>query len=166
MASDGSSIQVRMIWIMWRKIVIKRSSENVQILIGKYLPKIKIHHTMKTVTTIGKELEPVAHFIHITWEEYGWIRSFETEITIWVKAGWRCWKKCSDESTPVKLKGNVYITVIRPAMLYGAETWATMQRQETRIEVNEMTMLRWIADWQATIWSGTNACRGQRVAQW
>ena len=35
-------------------------------------------------------------------------------------------------------------TVVRPAMLYGAETWATTKRQESRIEVNEMRMLRWM----------------------
>ena len=58
------------------------------------------------------------------------------------------WKKCSgvlcDKKMPVKLKGKVYRTVVRPAMLYGAETWATTKRQESRIEVNEMRMLRWM----------------------
>ena len=57
-------------------------------------------------------------------------------------------KKCSgvlcDKRMPVKLKGKVYRTVVRPAMLYGAETWATTKRQESRIEVNEMRMLRWM----------------------
>ena len=57
-------------------------------------------------------------------------------------------KKCSgvlcDRRMPVKLKGKVYRTVVRPAMLYGAETWATTKRQESRIEVNEMRMLRWM----------------------
>ena len=49
-----------------------------------------------------------------------------------------------DKKMPVKLKGKVYRTVVRPAMLYGAETWATTKRQESRIEVNEMRMLRWM----------------------
>ena len=39
---------------------------------------------------------------------------------------------------PVKLKGKVYKTLFWPAMLYGAETWATTKQQEKRIEVNEM----------------------------
>ena len=72
----------------------------------------------------------------------------ETEITKRVGAGWRNWKKCSgvlcDRRMPVKLQGKVYKTVIRPAMLYGAETWATTKRQEKRIEVTEMRMLRWM----------------------
>ena len=72
----------------------------------------------------------------------------ETEIAKRVGAGWMNWKTCSgvlcDKRMPVKLKGKVYRTVVRPAMLYGAETWATTKRQESRIEVNEMRMLRWM----------------------
>ena len=58
------------------------------------------------------------------------------------------WKRCSgvlcDRRMPVKLKGKVYKTVVRPALLYGAETWATTRGQEARQEVNEMRMLRWM----------------------
>ena len=72
----------------------------------------------------------------------------ETEIAKRVGAGWMNWKKCSgvfcDKKMPVKRNGKVYRTVVRPAMLYGAETWATTKRQESRIEVNEMRMLRWM----------------------
>ena len=42
----------------------------------------------------------------------------------------------------MKLKGKVYKTVLRPALLYGAETWATPRGQEARLGVNEMRMLR------------------------
>ena len=44
----------------------------------------------------------------------------------------------------MKLKGKVYKTVIRQALLYGAETWATTRGKEARLEVNEMRMQRWI----------------------
>ena len=44
----------------------------------------------------------------------------------------------------MKLKGTVYKTVDRPALLYGAETWATTKKQEARLEVNAMRMLRWM----------------------
>ena len=44
----------------------------------------------------------------------------------------------------MKLKRKVYKTVVRPALLYGANTWATTRGQEARLEVNEMRMLRWI----------------------
>ena len=44
----------------------------------------------------------------------------------------------------MKLKGNVYTPVLRPALLYGAETWATMRAQEARLAINEMRMLRYM----------------------
>ena len=52
------------------------------------------------------------------------------------------WSDLCDRRMPVKLKGKVYKTVVRPALLYGAETWATTRGQEARLEVNEMSMLR------------------------
>ena len=71
-----------------------------------------------------------------------------TEITQRVSAAWRNWKRCSGllcgRRMPVKLKGKVYKPVVRPALLYGAETWATTRGQEARLEVNEMRMLRWM----------------------
>ena len=44
----------------------------------------------------------------------------------------------------MKLKGTVYKTVVRPVLLYGAETWATTKGQEARLEVNEVRMLIWM----------------------
>ena len=71
-----------------------------------------------------------------------------TEITQIVTAAWKNWKRCSgvlcDRRMPVKLKGKVYKTVVRPDLLYGAVTWATTRGQEARIEVNEVRMLRWM----------------------
>ena len=99
------------------------------------------------VKILGEEVERVTHFKYLgtSIEEEG---GMETEIAKRVGAGWMNWKKCSgvlcDKKMPVKLKGKVYRTVVRPAMLYGAETWATTKRQESRIEVNEMRMLRWM----------------------
>lgn len=41
------------------------------------------------------------------------------------------------------MKGKVYKTVVRPALLYGAQTWAIKKVQEKKLEVVEMRMLRW-----------------------
>ena len=69
-----------------------------------------------------------------------------TEITLKVSTALRNWKTCSgvlcDRRMPVKLKGKAYKTVVRPGLLYGAETWATTRGQEARLEVNEMRMVR------------------------
>ena len=59
------------------------------------------------------------HFKYIgsSVEETG---SMATEITQRVSAAWRNWKRCSgvmcDRRMPVKLKGKVYKTVVRPAL--------------------------------------------------
>ena len=95
-----------------------------------------IQGNREPVNILGEELERVTNFKYLgtSMEDEG---GMETEITKRVGASWRNWKKCSgvlcDRRMPVKLKGNVYKTVIRPAMLYGAETWATTKRQEKQI---------------------------------
>ena len=70
------------------------------------------------VKILGEEVERVTHFKYL-----------ETEIAKRVGAAWRNWKICNgvlcDKRMPLKLKGKVYRTVVRPAILYGAETWAT-----------------------------------------
>ena len=69
-----------------------------------------------------------------------------TEISQRVSAAWRNWKRCSgvlcNRRMPVKQTGKIYKPVVRPALLYGSETWATTRGEEARLEVNEMRMLR------------------------
>ena len=80
------------------------------------------------VKIIGEEVQRVHHFKYISSsvEETG---GMPTEISHSVSAAWRNWKRCSgvlcDRKMPVKLNGKVYKTVVRPALLYGSETWAT-----------------------------------------
>ncbi|XP_045538549.1 uncharacterized protein LOC123722089 [Papilio machaon] len=45
---------------------------------------------------------------------------------------------------PVKLKGLVYKSMIRPVLKYGSETWAITQKNVHTIQVAEMKMLRWM----------------------
>ena len=44
----------------------------------------------------------------------------------------------------LKLKGKVYVTCVRSAMVYGSETWAMNVEQSARLERTEMGMVRWM----------------------
>ena len=39
----------------------------------------------------------------------------------------------------------VYKTLVRPAMMYGAETWAVKKAQEKKLDVAEMRTLSWLS---------------------
>ena len=87
------------------------------------------------------ELQRVQHFKYLgsSVEE---TEGMATEITQRVSAAWTNWKRCSgvlcDQRIPVKMNGKVYKTVVRPALFYGSETWATTRGQEARLEVNDI----------------------------
>ena len=49
-----------------------------------------------------------------------------------------------DTKMPIRLKGKIYKTMIRPVMLYGAEAWAMTRREDEILERAEMKMLRWM----------------------
>ena len=72
----------------------------------------------------------------------------DAEVTDRVQSGWKNWKRVSgvlcDRRMNVKIKGKVYRTVVRPALMYGAETWALKKAQGNKLEVPEMRMLRWM----------------------
>ena len=42
-------------------------------------------------------------------------------------------------------QGEVYKTVVRPAMIYGADTWAVKKAHEKKLDVVEMRMLTWMS---------------------
>lgn len=60
----------------------------------------------------------------------------------------KTWREVSgvtcDRRMPVKLKGMIYKTIIRPVLMYGSETWAATKRNVHTIQVAEMKMLRWV----------------------
>ncbi|KAK3524928.1 hypothetical protein QTP86_011499 [Hemibagrus guttatus] len=62
-----------------------------------------------------------------------------------VQAGWNGWRKVSgvlcDRKISARIKGKMYRTVVRPAMLYGLETVSLRKRQESELEVAELKML-------------------------
>ncbi|KAK3574171.1 hypothetical protein QTP86_003835 [Hemibagrus guttatus] len=71
------------------------------------------------------------------------------EVKKRVQAGWNGWRKVSgvlcDQKISARIKGKVYRTVVRPAMLYGLETVSLRKRQESELEVAELKMLSTVA---------------------
>ena len=70
----------------------------------------------------------------------------EREVKKRVQAGWNGWRKVSgvicDRWLPARVKGKVYRSVVRPAMVYVLETVAVTKKQVEEMEVAEMKMLR------------------------
>ena len=98
------------------------------------------------VQILGEELQRVHHveYLGSSVEETGGMTTESSQS----ECSMRNWKRCSgvlyDRRLPMKLKGKVYKTVVSPALLYGAETWATTRGQEARLKVNEMRMQMWM----------------------
>jgi len=70
----------------------------------------------------------------------------EKEVKRRVQAGWNGWRSVTgvicDRHVPAEMKGRIYKTVVRPALMYGLETVALTKKQEAELEVAEMKMLR------------------------
>ncbi|XP_065642491.1 uncharacterized protein LOC136074118 [Hydra vulgaris] len=70
----------------------------------------------------------------------------DKEVKKRVQAGWCGWHKVSgvicDRRVSARMKGKIYRSVVRPAILYGLETVALTKRQVREMEVSDMKMLR------------------------
>ncbi|KAK3524918.1 hypothetical protein QTP86_011509 [Hemibagrus guttatus] len=93
-----------------------------------------------TVRLQGEEVKKVQEFKYLgsTVQSNG---ECGKEVKKRVQAGWNGWRKVSgvlcDRKISARIKGKVYRTVVRPAMLYGLETVS-----ESELEVAELKMLR------------------------
>ena len=71
--------------------------------------------------------------------------SCEREVKKRVQAEWNGWRRVSgvicDRRLPARVKGKVYSSVVRPAMVYGLETVAVTKKQVEEMKVAEMKML-------------------------
>ena len=96
----------------------------------------------------GYNLERVITFKYLgaTLAENG---DLDAEMTHSIQSGWKNWKRISgilcDRRISLRVKGKVYKTVVRPAMMYGAETWAVKKAHEKKLDVAEMRVLRWMS---------------------
>ncbi|KAK3568517.1 hypothetical protein QTP86_008630 [Hemibagrus guttatus] len=97
-----------------------------------------------TVRLQGEEVKKVQEFKYLgsTVQSNG---ECGKEVKKRVQAVWNGWRKVSgvlcDQKISARIKGKVYRTVVRPAMLYGLETVPLRKRQESELEVAELKML-------------------------
>ncbi|KAK3511279.1 hypothetical protein QTP70_034774, partial [Hemibagrus guttatus] len=97
-----------------------------------------------TVRLQGEEVKKVQEFKYLgsTVQSNG---ECGKEVKKRVQAGWNGWRKVSgvlfERKISARIKGKVYRTVVRPAMLYGLETVSLRKRQESELEVAELKML-------------------------
>lgn len=101
----------------------------------------------ETIEIDGYNLKRVNHFKYLgaMVEEDG---SMKREIAHRIQCGWNNWRKVSgvicDKRVPVKLKGKIHKSVVRPAMMYGLEAAPLKRQEERKLDVAEMKMLRWM----------------------
>ncbi|KAK3543525.1 hypothetical protein QTP70_023635, partial [Hemibagrus guttatus] len=90
-----------------------------------------------TVRLQGEEVKKVQEFKYLgsTIQSNG---ECGKEVKKRVQAGWNGWRKVSgvlcDQKISARIKGKVYRTVVRAAMLYGLETVSLRKRQESELE--------------------------------
>ncbi|KAK3540959.1 hypothetical protein QTP86_007368 [Hemibagrus guttatus] len=107
-----------------------------------------------TVRLQGEEVKKVQEFKYLgsTVQSNG---ECGKEVKKRVQAGWNGWRKVSgvlcDQKISARIKGKVYRTVVRPAMLYGLETVSLRKRQESELEVAELKMLS-LLQGSVTLW--------------
>ncbi|KAK3562042.1 hypothetical protein QTP86_025229, partial [Hemibagrus guttatus] len=98
-----------------------------------------------TVRLQGEEVKKVQEFKYLgsTVQSNG---ECGKDVKKRVQAGWNGWRKVwgvlCDRKISARIKGKVYRTVVRAAMLYGLEAVSLRKRQESELEVAELKMLR------------------------
>ncbi|CAG5055753.1 unnamed protein product [Parnassius apollo] len=72
----------------------------------------------------------------------------DRDIKARLSAAWAKWREVTsiicNPKMPVKLKGQIYKTIIRPVLNYGSEAWPVLERHWQLLNVTEMNKLRWM----------------------
>ena len=130
----------------WLDLQIGMESKGLKVNIGK--TEVMVSSRRGTKANIkdsqGTSLRQVNKFkyfgVTISEEE-----GSEEAVRARVSAAWGRWRDLSgvinDKKMPRKLKIKLYMTVIRPVLLYGAECWTVRKKEEQILEKTEMRML-------------------------
>ena len=127
----------------WR-YALKRRGMKVSRSMTEYLCRNR-RNDDETLKMEAKSMPRVKEFNYLgsTVQESG---SCEREVKKRVQARWNGWKRVSgvicDKRLPARVKGKMYSSMVRPAMVYGLETVAVTRKQVKEMEVAEMKRLR------------------------
>ena len=97
-------------------------------------------HQDADIHLLGETVKRVKTFTYLgsTLEEDG---ELDVEVTHREQSRWKNWKRVSgvvcDRRMNVKINGKVYRTMVRPALMYGAETMTLKKAQESKLDVAE-----------------------------
>ena len=131
-------------WLDWQ---IGMESKGLKVNIGKMEVMVSSRRGTKAniKDSLGTSLRQVNKFkyLSVTISEEG---GSEEAVRARVGVAWGKWRDLSrvisDKKMTMKLKINLYMTVIRPVLLYGAECWSVRKKEEQICEKTEMRMLR------------------------
>ena len=95
---------------------------------------------------IGEAIPTVIEFKYLgsTVESAGGV---DSEVNRRIQAGWKNWRKVSGflcYKVPNRVKVKILKTVVQPAMLFSIGTVPLSKRQESKLEVADMRMSRWM----------------------
>ena len=131
-------------WLVWQEGMAKHG---LKVNTSKTEVMASCQKTVELEITdlCGTKLKQVDKFkyLGITMSKKG---GSEDAVRARISAAWTKWKDFTaviyDKRIPRRLKMKVYETVIRPVMLYGAETWVLRRKEERMLKSTEMKMLR------------------------
>ena len=131
-------------WLRWQ---IGMESKGLKVNIWKTEVMVNSRRGTKVNTkdSQGTGLRQVSKFkyLGVTISEE---RGSEEAVGARVSAAWGKWRALfgvtSDKKMPRKLKIKLYMTVIRPVLLHGAECWPVTKKEEQILDKTEVRMLR------------------------
>ena len=131
-------------WLQWQRGM---ASQGLKVNTGKteVMVSSRQERQVNIIDESGTSLKQVHAFKYL-----GMVLSegggSEEAVKARVSVAWNKWRELSgvlsDRRIPRKLKVKIYTTVIRPALLYGAELWTLRKKEEGLLEKTEMRMLR------------------------
>jgi hypothetical protein len=96
--------------------------------------------------SLDERVVPVNDTFWYLWSMLQSDEEIDEDVSHRIRAEWVKWRRAygilCDKKVPNKLKCKFYRTVIRPAMMYGAECWTTKRQHIQKMSVAEMRMLR------------------------